>query len=379
MNCRHAERLISSQQDGQITAMDASALATHLAECADCRSRQSVFQTISAAVRVEPAPLVPPGLFQEAAARFRSEESRRSRRFALPSMRIWQPAALCTVVLAIGGAFWYTRASVKPNVSPGDQAPQQVAVITPNPQKDTDKPLHSPQTRPRPVNAPSGNNPLRDEREPKAPRSLQNAILIQREKSPIRPGDLTVINFDPRMAFSQWTRLKPDQIALMEARIKRSLKGGDDFVSVPFPRIASIDDKSAKAAIDAYQHEKEIVDARLQRKVHLASKGMAFTDLCAKLSEQTGIEITANRRVADDKITVFCDDLPLRDLMRQVSRVFGFTWGRGGQENAYRYELIQDLRSQLLEEELRNKDRNEALLALDREMQRFQKYLDLSP
>src|SRR5262249_18271487 len=42
------------------------------------------------------------------------------------------------------------------------------------------------------------------------------------------------------------------------------------------------------------------------------------------------------------------------------------------------YELVQDLRSQLLEEDLRNRDRTEALLALDQEMQRYRPYLGLS-
>src|SRR5262249_17014915 len=42
-------------------------------------------------------------------------------------------------------------------------------------------------------------------------------------------------------------------------------------------------------------------------------------------------------------------------------------------------ELVQDLRSQLLEEELRNRDRNAALLALDQELGRFRPYLGLSP
>jgi hypothetical protein len=40
---------------------------------------------------------------------------------------------------------------------------------------------------------------------------------------------------------------------------------------------------------------------------------------------------------------------------------------------------MQDLRSQLLEEELRNRDRNEALLSLDREIEKFRPYLGLSP
>src|SRR5262249_23610718 len=83
--------------------------------------------------------------------------------------------------------------------------------------------------------------------------------------------------------------------------------------------------------------------------------------------------------VADEKVTVLCDKLSLRETMRQLSRPFGYTWLRSKKEGEYRYELIQDLRSQLLEEELRNRDRNEALIALDREMSRYQKYLGLSP
>src|SRR5262249_53777547 len=46
---------------------------------------------------------------------------------------------------------------------------------------------------------------------------------------------------------------------------------------------------------------------------------------------------------------------------------------------AYRYELVQDLRSQLLEEELRNRDRNAALLALEQEIERYRPFLELSP
>jgi len=66
-------------------------------------------------------------------------------------------------------------------------------------------------------------------------------------------------------------------------------------------------------------------------------------------------------------------------VMRQLSRPFGYTWLRSGSPGRYRYELVQDLRSQLLEEELRNRDRNAALLALEREMERYRPYLSLSP
>jgi hypothetical protein len=65
--------------------------------------------------------------------------------------------------------------------------------------------------------------------------------------------------------------------------------------------------------------------------------------------------------------------------MRQLSRPFGYTWLRSGKTGEYRYELVQDLKSQLMEEELRNRDRNAALLALEREIDRYRPYLALSP
>src|SRR5262249_27851288 len=75
--------------------------------------------------------------------------------------------------------------------------------------------------------------------------------------------------------------------------------------------------------------------------------------------------------VADEKVTLFCEKLPLREVMRQLSRPFGYTWLRSGKEGGdYRYELVQDLR---------NRDRNAALLSLEREIEKYRPYLDLSP
>jgi hypothetical protein len=121
------------------------------------------------------------------------------------------------------------------------------------------------------------------------------------------------------------------------------------------------------------------VDERLARKVTVGVKATALSDLCDQLRQETGIQLTAGRSVADEKVTLFCKELPLRDVMRQLSRPFGYAWLRSGKAGEYRYELAQDLRSQLLEEELRNRDRNAALLALDQEMQTYRQYLSLSP
>src|SRR5712692_8677715 len=125
--------------------------------------------------------------------------------------------------------------------------------------------------------------------------------------------------------------------------------------------------------------EKEVVDNRLTQKVTCAFKGTALSDLCEMLKSDTGIPVTAGPSVADEKVTLFCEKLPLREVMRQLSRPFGYTWLRSGTPGQYRYELVQDLRSQLLEEELRNRDRNTALLLLEREIERYRPYLDLSP
>src|SRR5205823_6039772 len=102
-------------------------------------------------------------------------------------------------------------------------------------------------------------------------------------------------------------------------------------------------------------------------------------DLCEHLRAETGVNVLAAPSVADEKVTIFCKKMPLRDVMRQLSRPFGYNWLRSGAAGGYRYELQQDLRSQLLEEELRSRDRNAALLALDREMERYRPYLVLSP
>jgi RNA polymerase sigma-70 factor (ECF subfamily) len=125
--------------------------------------------------------------------------------------------------------------------------------------------------------------------------------------------------------------------------------------------------------------EKEVIDDRLTRKVSLAVKGMALSDLCELLRTSAWVHLVAGNSVADEKVTVFCEKLPLREVMRQLSRPFGYTWLRSGTPGQYRYELGQDLRSQLLEEELRNRDRSAAFLALESEIRRYQPYLDLSP
>lgn len=190
--------------------------------------------------------------------------------------------------------------------------------------------------------------------------------------------DLAYINVES--GGGRWTSLAPSDVSRLEAELMASVQGGDDFVEVPFPRLAAVNgEKIAASALAHWRQERQIVDARLQRKVSLAIRGMAFTDLCRKLTDETGIAFSAGRDVAEDKVTLFCKNRPLRDILRQITVLFNFTWDRSGVEGEFAYKLKQPLRSELLEEELRNRDRDEALLALDREMDAFRELLALSP
>ncbi|WP_309713501.1 hypothetical protein [Armatimonas sp.] len=151
------------------------------------------------------------------------------------------------------------------------------------------------------------------------------------------------------------------------------------FIVVPVPLVASETSAAMALALEQAKAEAQIVDTRLQKRVTLAAKALAFGDLCRELSEKTGVSLEASRAVADDKLTVFCTGRSLRDTMRQVSAIFGFVWERTGDEGAYKYRLTQPLRGRLAEEELRNKDAHDALVALDEELSRLGKYENETP
>ena len=60
-----------------------------------------------------------------------------------------------------------------------------------------------------------------------------------------------------------------------------------------------------------------------------AFKGTALADLCEHLQAESSVHLAAGPSVADEKVTLFCEKTPLRDVMRQLSRPFGYTWLRG--------------------------------------------------
>jgi RNA polymerase sigma-70 factor, ECF subfamily len=198
-------------------------------------------------------------------------------------------------------------------------------------------------------------------------------------------GDLLYLN-EPSVPMRHWAWLPLDQIYTLATRLTRAEAAEGGTPRPPAATEESMERReflrhaaASAAGLMLPETEKEVVDSRLTKRVALAFKGTALSDLCEHLRADTGVRLAAGPSVADEKVTIFCPELPLREVMRQLSRPFGYTWLRSGTAGQYRYELVQDLRSQLLEEELRNRDRNESLLALERELQRYRPYLTLSP
>lgn len=167
--------------------------------------------------------------------------------------------------------------------------------------------------------------------------------------------DLNDINSDPSAIQARWTQRPLDDEQQRVASVGAA--SDNTFIQVPVPQVAA--NGSPNAALEAWERQKQIVDTRLQKRVSIGEKGISFDDLCEMLTKETGVTFKCSRGVGDDKITLFCKARTLRDLMRQVNRIFGYVWDRLGDEPNFEYRLSQPVKNQLVEEELRNKDKNQ--------------------
>ncbi len=170
-----------------------------------------------------------------------------------------------------------------------------------------------------------------------------------------KTDDLNDINGDPSAIQARWTQRPLDDEQQRVASVGAA--SDNTFIQVPVPQVAA--NGSPNAALEAWERQKQIVDTRLQKRVSIGEKGISFDDLCEMLTKETGVTFKCSRGVGDDKITLFCKARTLRDLMRQVNRIFGYVWDRLGDEPNFEYRLSQPVKNQLVEEELRNKDKNQ--------------------
>ena len=190
--------------------------------------------------------------------------------------------------------------------------------------------------------------------------ALRNAKShsLSNESRPFSDDLDFINNGGSEAAIQHWAQLPQDEQVAQLERIKAIVKGGDDFIDIPLPMVATTVTKATAEALANYETERQIVDGRLAQGVTLGAKALSFAELCAELTRKTGVTFTAAPSVADDKITVFCTKRPVRELMREITNLFGFTWNRSGQPDEYSYRLTQPVKAQLAEQELRNKNKN---------------------
>jgi hypothetical protein len=127
-------------------------------------------------------------------------------------------------------------------------------------------------------------------------------------------------------------------------------------------------------AVADYLQQAQTVDERLAQPVQLALKAAPLDELCASLGTQIGVPLRAARGVGDEKATVLVRDQPAREVMRETARLFGYKWARSGAKGEFRYELVQELKSQLEEEEERRRDLHQAFLVMDSEMASYTRF-----
>jgi hypothetical protein len=402
MTCRRVEQLLFDHLEGILLERDSTAVAAHLTRCPACRRRRELFLGLRGELRGLSALQPPPNLARRALNRWALEQAvlphgkdGGARRYGAGGFRRCRMAGLSLaavlIALAAVGLTWDRWEQRRAHHIPGQLAhreapvPREVPLTHHTPaagiRHDTIAQvsagfssrlsvsslakLADSESRVRPISGPSFPSIGRGGRWVRARQAVD---------------DLRYLNGpDPVKNVRPWAPVSRDEWDEIEAKVRRNVKVQDDFVQIPFPRVAGMAEGAIVAAVEQYKHEAAIVDPRLFHEVTLAQKATALSDLCDHLRSDTGIRISAGSSVADEKVTIFCERLPLREAMRQLSRPFGYTWLRSGKQGEFEYELIQDLRSQLEEEALRNHDRDEALLALERGIDRYRPYLNLSP
>jgi hypothetical protein len=346
MRCETTQDNLTALYDRELGALQTWRVRRHLAGCATCRTQFTSLASLDSLLKSWDLVTSPVAV---------------SHPEVRPRVTIhrlgWQLAVVSGLLFVFVGWLWMYRATRRPNVTVTRRGGEHMRPAAPG---TVVSPLPTPRFG-------SADDQSRRARGGAGAVPFMPSHLKDPPVAPLRAvDDMVYVNLESVATLMSWSASpEPSDTASVQAEVDRTLKKGDEFVHVPFPRIASSEPSFVSAASALYRQEREVVDARLSRRVSLALKGTAFADLCRILTEKTGITFKAARSVQDEKATLFCKEQPLRDLMRAINQVFAYRWTRTGQEGNYEYELAQDLRSQLAEEEMRSRDLHAALAEMD--------------
>lgn len=134
------------------------------------------------------------------------------------------------------------------------------------------------------------------------------------------------------------------------------------LLAIAYPGYAAEPSRKAYTPFDEPRPRtpQEIVaDKRLDVKVKVCCKSRNLKEIFADLSAKTGVKITTAREVSSQRPIAYFHDRSLRDVMMEVSGLYGYHWLISGKEGAYQYEIFEDTRHANRREELRGRIRAE--------------------
>lgn len=131
----------------------------------------------------------------------------------------------------------------------------------------------------------------------------------------------------------------------------------------------TVDPNAPGAQVESQSEDIE-VDERVAQRVTLQVSRTSVKQILSILSEQTGVSLKAGLnqddwQVRDRRMNIFCEDLPLSNLMNSIARVMKFKWGKETlKDGTYTYRLYMD-RKALLNEEARRAREEEQLAKIE--------------
>ena len=94
-------------------------------------------------------------------------------------------------------------------------------------------------------------------------------------------------------------------------------------------------------------------DTRLERQASMRVEGLPVSEVLTLLSEKTGLSLSVEGDIGDDKVVIFNSARPLRDILRDLARLFNDAWESiENKGEAPRYRLVRTTRSRKYEDGL---------------------------
>jgi len=85
------------------------------------------------------------------------------------------------------------------------------------------------------------------------------------------------------------------------------------------------------------------IDKRLDVRISVSVKSKNMKDLFSSLRRLTGVNVVVAKELSAERPIIFYRDKPLREVMIDISNLYGYFWLAKGQKGTWTYELFEDL------------------------------------